>query len=491
MRRSDVERRSLVTAKGAKNAKVQAFIVFSQSSRSLRSSRLEYVTGTPAAGGRRRGWWLLLTICLLLTGLTSSGVVRAQDSQRQRAFVYGINAALENTYTGSFAPPSVPTLYLLADQTSVISPRMTEIYFWAITNEYKASWELTNEPVAGTLEIVQGGQVIQQIEPTSYTIHYQTHGSEVNAQLFVGRDADTAQARFSAEQQRYQADVTAYHKAQQDWIALADDANQRAQKGEKVTIPPAPQEPEPIGVTSNGINQGIPVRLPAGSYQMRLRGRDGAIVPDSTRALEVFGARRTAIGYMVVPETRWTTPEQVDDLSDVIVGMPNSQIYLVPHTVREFPAHAYALLQDPQQQVGGTTDWTWVMGASITAGQLEVVAAGQAPERLTLTPYRVSQVAGTTLGYQIQQFVPDPQHPTAAPDLVGFPIQVDQPGSGFEIRMVSPQGELLAGSSRLVRTPSATPLSLLLLLSALPLVVGIAVIVRRRMQLRLPRNSAG
>ena len=444
-----------------------------------------------AIGGWRRAGWLVLMICLLLTGLTSSAVVRAQEPQRQRAFVYGINAALENTYTGSFAPPSVPTLYLLADQTSIISSRMTEIYFWAITNEYKASWELLNEPVAGALEIVQGGQVIQQTEPTSYTIHYQTHGSEVNAQLFLGRDADSAHTRFSAEQQRYQAEISAYYKAQQDWTAVADDANQRAQKGEKVTIPPAPQPPEPMSVTSNGVNQGIPVNLPVGSYQLRLRGRDGAIVPGSARALVVFGPRRAAIGYMVAPETRWTTPDQVDDLSDVIVGTSNSQVYLVPHTVREFPAHAYALLQDPQQQIGETTDWTWVMGAPITAGQLEIVAAGQPPERLALTPYRVNQVAGTTLGYQIQQFVPDPQHPNAAPDLIGYPIHIDQPGSGFEIRMLSPQGELLAGSSRLVRTPSATPLSLLLLLSALPLAVGAAVIVRRRMQLRLPRNTAG
>jgi hypothetical protein len=73
-----------------------------------------------AIGGRRRTRWFALAICLLITGLTSSVVVRAQEPQRQRAFVYGINAALDNTFTGSFAPPSVPTLYLLADQTSIL-----------------------------------------------------------------------------------------------------------------------------------------------------------------------------------------------------------------------------------------------------------------------------------------------------------------------------------------------------------------------------------
>ena len=438
---------------------------------------------------RRRTWSFAILLGLLLLGL--SGSAQAQESNRQRAFVYGINAALANTYTGNFVPPSIPTIYLLADQISVISPRMTEIYFWAITNEYKASWELLNQPVAGSLEVAQGGQVIQQTEPTSYTIHYQTRGTEVDAQLFIGNQADAAQARFSADQQRYQADLSAYYKAQLAWTAAVDDANRRSQAGEKVTLPPQPQTPEPISVVSNGVNHGIPIKLSAGSYQVRLRGRDGAIVPDSARTLVVFAPRRSAIGYMVVPETRWTTPDQVTDLSDVIVGKASSQIYLIPHSEREYPARSYSLLQNPQQQVGETDDWTWVIGEPITTGQLVVIADRLAPERRALTPYQVKQVPGAALGYEIQKFVPDPSRPNAVPDLVGYPIQIDQPGSGIEIHMVSPQGELLPGSSRLVRTPATTPLSILMLLSLAPLVVGAVVIVRRRMKLRLPRNIAG
>jgi len=441
------------------------------------------------AGRRRRSQWFAILLGLLLFGL--SGSARAQESNRQRAFVYGINAALANTYTGNFVPPSIPTIYLLADQISVISPRMTEIYFWAITNEYKASWETLNEPVAGSLEILQGGQVIQHTDPTSYTIHYQTHGTEVDAQLFIGKQADAAQARFSADQQRYQADLSVFYEAQLAWTAAVDDANQRAQKGEKVTVPPEPQSPKPISVVSNGVNQGIPIKLSAGSYQLRLRGHDGAIVPDSARTLVVFAPRRSAIGYMVVPETRWTTPDQVTDLSDVIVGKAGSQIYLIPHSEREYPARSYSLLQNPQQQVGETDDWTWVIGEPITAGQLELIADGQAPERRALTPYQVTQAPGAALGYEIQKFAPDLSHPNAAPDLVGYPIHIDQPGSGFEIRMLSPQGEVLPGSARLVRTPATTPLSILMLLSLAPLVVGAVVIVRRRIKLRLPRNIAG
>jgi len=431
----------------------------------------------------------VILVGLLLLGLRGSAL--AQEPERQRAFVYGINAALANSFTGSFAPPSVRDIYLLADQTNIISPRMTEIYFWPITNEYKASWELLNEPVAGSLEISRNGQVIQHTEATSYTINYTPRGADSDVQLFIGADADAAQARFVARQKAYQEALNVYYKAQLAWTAAVDDANRRSQAGEEVALPPEPQAPEPIGVVSNGVNQGIPIKLSAGSYQVRLRGHDGAIVPDSARTLVVFAPRRTAIGYMVVPETRWTTPDQVTDLSDVIVGKASSQIYLIPHSEREYPARGYSLLQNPQQQVSETADWIWVLGEPIRAGQLEVIAAGQAPERRTLTPYQVKQVPGTVLGYQIQQFTPDPNRPKAAPDLVGYPIHIDQPGSRFEIRMVSPQGEVLPGSARLVRSPATPPLSILLLLSLAPLVVGAALIVRRRMKMRLPRNAAG
>jgi hypothetical protein len=434
---------------------------------------------------RRLGWMLVL---LTLIGGLSGSTALAQEIVRQRAFVYGINAAFASTFTGSFAPPSTPALYLLADQTSIISPRMTQIYFWPITNEYKASWELLNEPVDGTLEIRQGGQVIQQTEATSYTIHYDGGATAVSAQLYIGAEAEAAQTRFSAEQKRFQDDLNRFYKEQQAWLALADAANQRIKAGEKVTIPPGPIAPEPIAVTSNGINHGIPVKLPVGSYQIQLRGPDGAIVPGSARDLVVFAARRSAIGYMVVPETRWTTPDQLDDPSAVIVGKANSQLYLVPHTVEEYPARAYALLQNPQQQASGTSEWQWVMGAPIKAGELAVVGAA---ERRPLTPYRVQQVPGATLGYQILPFEPNPERPNAVPDLVGFPLPLTGAGSGFEIHMVSEQGQVVPGSARLVRTPADPPLAVLFALSAIPLAVGAAVIIRRRLRMRLPRNIAG
>src|SRR5262249_25772740 len=119
--------------------------------------------------GRRRLARFLAAV-LLIALLQGSRQAQAQTAQKERAFVYGINAAFATTYLGTFAPDSAPAIYLLADQTSVISPRITEIYFWPITNEYQADWTIVNEPVPGKLEILRGGQLFTTIDPTKYSI---------------------------------------------------------------------------------------------------------------------------------------------------------------------------------------------------------------------------------------------------------------------------------------------------------------------------------
>ncbi len=428
---------------------------------------------------------------LLLALLASSGIVTAQTTERQRAFVYGINAAFGTNVTGSFAPPSVNTIYILADRQNILSPRMTEIYFWPITNEYQAEWSSLNEPVPGTLEILQNGQIIKQTQPTSYTIQYKPRGADTDATIYIDDQARQVHAAFTTRQKDYQEASRTYMAEQQAWFAIADELNRKAQAGEKVTIPPQPQPPDPIDVFSNGLNTGVPMQLPAGSYQIRLRQPDSTILPGSERQLEVFAPRRTAIGYIVLPESRWTTPEEVTDLNDVIVGKVNSRIYLVPRLTREYPARAYALLENPQSQIGESSDWKWVNGEPVATSEMELLSNGQVVERRKLTPYRVRQVDGPSLGYEVLEFKPDPERPKAAPDFTGYPLMLTQPGSAYSIRLLSTDGTPLADSSRLVRAPSGISLGVLLLLVLLPFGLGAVIILRRKRRLRLPRNLAG
>ena len=71
-------------------------------------------------------------------------------TEKREEFVYGVNAYNGTLYQGVFHPPSVDTIYLLADTINIISPRKTLIYYWAVTNEYKADFDSMNEDIPGT-----------------------------------------------------------------------------------------------------------------------------------------------------------------------------------------------------------------------------------------------------------------------------------------------------------------------------------------------------
>jgi hypothetical protein len=424
----------------------------------------------------------LLAIIGLLLGAPLSTL--AQETEAQPAFVYGINAAVPDSYVGTFAPPSVETIYLLAGQVSILSPRRTEIYFWPITNEYRANWNALNEPAPGALEVSQRGAVIATLAPTDYTIQFTPHGSTATAELFLGPAAVDADASFRAKQEAFQKASTAYYEAERAWTDAADAANRQAQAGETVDLPPEPQPPAPIGVYSNGLNKGIPIDLPPGEYQIRLRGPDGDVVPGSDRALTVFASRQTAVGYTVVPETRWTTPLESPAPDDAIVGAAGSTLYLEPHLAREYPAQAWALLRNPQRLAGAAGGWTWVTGERLSDGTLEVVDNGRVVQQQTLTPYTVKQMPGSRLGYEVEQYAPDAATPTAAPDFEAYPLHLEKPGEHLQIRLLSAQGAVMEGSPRPVSAPMTIPLPRLFLLSLAPLAVGALVGARRW---RLPR----
>jgi hypothetical protein len=429
----------------------------------------------------------ILPILLLLALLQGSHAAHAQAPQKERAFVYGINAAFAAGFAGSFAPPSAPAIYLLAGQTSIVSPRITEIYFWPITNEYQADWSLLNETVPGKLEILRFGQLLSTVDSAKYTIQYTPRGISADARLFLGAEAEQAQAQFIARQAAYQQAMQAYQAAQSQWMLLVDEANKKQAAGEKVTVPPPPAQPAPIDVFSNGLNDGFPVALEPGSYQIQLRSADGTIVAGSQRDLVAFAPRRVAVGYNVLPETRWTTPEQVNDLSDVIVGEAGSNLYLEPHVTREYPVRAYALLQNPQALGVETSAWAWVHGEPLTDGQLEVVVGDQVAERHTLTPYRVHQTSGAAPGYEVQPYDPN-AGAQSPPDFQAYPIALTPERMSYSVRLVSAQGAVVEGSTRLVRAPASVELWRLLLLAAVPLAIGGYIVVGRRRRMRLPRD---
>jgi hypothetical protein len=420
----------------------------------------------------------------------------AQTTDSERALVYGINAAVPDNFVGTFAPPSADAIFLLADGTSVISPRYTEIYFWPITNEYRAEWSALNEPIPGVLEVVKDGSVVSELTSTDYTIHFKQEGTTTTGELFLGQAAVDAEADFRSRQEAFQKASSEYQRAEQAWLDAMAEVNSRQEAGETVEVPPEPVLPEPIGIFSNGLNSGFPIDLDPGKYGIQLRGSDGTIVPESERTMNVFAPRRNGVGYTIVPETRWTTPLESPAPSDVIFGAADSALYLEPHLAREYPGRDWALLQNPQSLQGESGGWEWVNGEQLGDQPLEIIAGDDAVDRRSLTAYSVRQVPGSQLGYEVIEM--DASAPATSespesrrPDFEAYPIDLEATGEQYQIRLRTEQGEVVPGSIRQVRVPGNSPITRLFILPVIPLVAGALVISRRRRGVRTSRPLEG
>lgn len=426
---------------------------------------------------------LILSSLLLIPVLTF-----AQVPEQTEAFVYGINAAIPGAVIGTFAPPIVDEIYLMANDASILSPRRTRVYYWPITNEYRAAWSQLNEQVDGILEVLQGGQVVATFEQMPYTIHFSAGEGTAKPQLFIGDEAFIANKRFLAEQMAYRQAVSEYQMAREEWLEEARQARERGE--DPADFPPSPIAPEPFNTFSTGLNSGYPIELEEGTYQIQTRQEDGTIIPESRRELVVFAPRRTAVGYEVVPEARWTFPEEVNDLSDAILGEDDTVLYLKPHIVREYPALAYDRLMDPQTASDASkSEWAWVSGETIDDSILEIVQNDEVEGRIPLVDYTVKQVPGREYGYEILPY--DPNNPDLTPrvDFTGYRVELSADRPAYEVRLRSLEDELLLGSDREVRVVQPVSLPALLLISLLPLAFGAALIFWRRRRTALRQRS--
>ncbi len=415
----------------------------------------------------------------LLFSFASPIPVFAQETERREAFVYGINAVIPNAVVGTFAPPAVDTIYLLAGETSIISPRITNIYYWPLTNEYRASWSTLNEPVEGSLEIRRGFQKAVTVEQTTYTIHFKIGEGGGNEQrVFVGEEATTAHAQFEADQLAYQDTVLAYEEARQAWLTATRGLQQQETPSDPTQS--APVEPAPLNTMSNGLNRGFPVNLDAGNYRIRTRKADGTIVPNSERRLVVFSSRRTTIGYELIPEQRWTIPDESNEPESVILGAPDTVVYLKPYFTSEYPSVPYHRLQYPQDtsEVQAGT-WTWVTSKPIKDVMLERLSGSSVSEQIPLLPYTVKQTAGVELGYEILPYDSSTPDVTPRVDFVAFRLLFTDDDRNFTVRLRSSDGTLLEGSNRALHVASESSRIVFWLIGSLPLLIGVGILLWR------------
>ena len=435
--------------------------------------------------------WITLYILniLMFVSLTPT-LARAQSPDKVREFVYGINAFQGREYKGIFLPTNVDTLYLLADVTNIISPRVSLVYFWPITNDYQVDFNELNEPIQGTLEVLQGGRVLQTIPQDRYVIQYPTGLENGEVHVYTGDEADAQYAEFDRQRLAFRDRVADYYSATLEYRQNLDD--QIAAGKASADPPPPPQEPSPFLFFSTTVNQGVPVNLPPGRYTIRLRGEDGEIVPDSQRNLVTFAPARDGVGYTIIPYDKWTTPEKSNDNSQVLYARAGATIYLKPYETKEYNEYEYLRLQEPQTTAGNNDRWTWGELGEITGATLEVVVGGQVVERIERRPFVVRQYTGSALGYEIldQQTLPEDEERlrTRTPDIEGYAVTVAPAHAAFQLRLVDAAGAIIPGSQRDVKLVQSDGAGAFMFLPLAPLLLGLGLVVWRRTRFaRLPK----
>lgn len=406
------------------------------------------------------------------------------QTERQEEFVYGITFFDGFLYGNAVSPPQADTIYLIANVNNVVAPRNTLLYYWALTNRYMADWESKNELVSGELEILEGSKLIATIELDKYLVQYDSENPLETLKLHVGEEAEAAYQHFKDLQAKYQSDLRAYSEAQEVYrdkvseLLESDAAKQGTLTEEDFPEPPATVPP--MTLYSQTVAEGFVISLPEGTYHIRTRLPDGSIQADSEKRLVMFSKLQDGASYNVVPESRWTKPEQSRDNNSSIYTIAGAKIYLAPFRQGEFNEYYYRHMEDPQDQASRIDRNIWVAFEPLKNVSLEVQSNRGNPEQLSLGSYLVQQLSGNARGYEVVLFDPESMD---KPSFEGYQIEVTS-NSGYALQLRDANHAVIAGSKRLIRVLYTDRAWIIYLLAFLPLLVGLGIVLDRFRSIR-------
>ncbi len=439
-------------------------------------------------------------ICLLLVSLSillPSLIGGAAPPPREKQLVYGLSAFNGgNGYGGSFCPKSEGTIYLVANSDNALSPRMTEVYYWAITRRYMADWNALNEEVKGEMEILQDGKVIKTLEKMSYTL-YQPEGifsdvgtlySEEEAEkLFEQYEKDIddyidRRMQFLDDKSKYEEEIS---KLLQMLSEMREEAEARGEEPPVIPreeIPEAPVEPKPPSYYVTKPSGAYIVNLAEGEYEIRIKDEKGKIVEGSQKKLIVFKERRSGVGYKLMEETNWTKPDYYDDPSDTLYVSGRKTIYfLQPFDEREYNEFQHRKAMESQDRSGWEGNWIWVHSDPKKDVTIEFFQNGKLIEKIEEKEFYVEQSYISPIGYNIIEY-DEEEMPYVEPSFSAhrLVLEAQRGATEYSIRLLDADGKEIKLASRKIRVVKGGRENILYLLALSPLVLGAVVFIWRR-----------
>ena len=424
----------------------------------------------------------MISLLLVLTLLIVFGIeiFGAADGD----FVYASNHYNGVSYSSSFIPPETDTFYMLGNEDNILSARMTETYYWPLTNEIKASWDKQNELADGQIEISQNGEVVQVVERTDYTIQYDAKAMLDTIELYVGDAALASRFAFETLQLEYRDALQDYNQAYIDYEEeLAVFMEKVRSENLEVTeddFPDAPAKAEDMTLFSTDLLKGFLIHLPVGTYSVQFRLADGSLQENSQKKLVIFEAIEDGVGYRVFSEKRWTIDETNSDESEIVYTTAGNRLFFQPYHQRLYNELYYLQMSNPQDKSARKDRNIWMPFSDLEDSMVQLSGDGDGLF-VEEGDYYVQQTKGYTLGYEILDYDAETM------DTISFSahaVDADLSGDVIFLETMDANGNSFDGSDREVRVLRTERNWVVYLMSGLPVFFGIGLIYLRKQKVR-------
>ena len=385
-------------------------------------------------------------------------------------------------------------MYLLADTDNFLTLRKTFVYNRPADDALNTDTTHLDAAVDGFLEISRRGGEAQSFSMEDYTYYNLLGDGAARWRSATGPDAHRVYADYKEKLRAYREGLDEYRLDRATYDYMVGELERRIEEQnrtggdtarlEKVlrelVVPTGPEFPEEYAAAPVRVDRAFVVNLPAGTYRVRLVGRDGRVLEGSENTIVAFGRfGEPTVGYEVIPGDKWNRPVESSAADSVIYVDGSSDLYLVAYHQHEFVDLYYEkLLRNDARGSPGMRRRVFV--EEIPDVRIAVLDSGDMTP-IEKLPYFVEQERTTSHGYRIVPFDPEGAHVDREPSLTAFHIDLDRYGTRIRMALIDSQGAIIDGSMRRIRLLNgSTSPDALVLLALLPLAVGIGVAFARR-----------
>jgi len=419
----------------------------------------------------------------------------AQAPEKKENMIYAVGAFDGKDYTGTFVREEADTVYLIANESNFLNSRKTLIYFWPITQEWKADYDTLNENfLNGKIELTDSSGKKQLLEPVKYTYYNSPGEYEINWQVFLDSAADEEYAKYQKMMEDYWDALDEFNEKQMraeiDFNALIAEIGKKREAGEDISELVAEAQryadegvgdpPDRPGYYVRPVEKAFHFNLEPGEYRIRFMLDSGEVMEGSDKKVILHKKRReNGIGYDVIPADKWTRPEASHGPSSVLYVDGTTDLFLRPFYQDEFNDLFYSktIRNDAK---GNPELMRWVKIQQVPKPRIEMILPKNKTESLEEKPYYVEQLKGSALGYKIVPFDAEGKHKDREPSLWAYRIPMGKDASVIKLRLQDKAGEHLPGGERQIRVVSrSSSLLLSLILAFVPIAVMIVVLIVR------------